>query len=97
MDGNDQERIDQQKGAYLQQSHGYIQSTYEIRWMGTITCSDEMSLNVDWITRRVVCRNDHMDTAEDADGLGGIDEMDHILAKGALQPWTLLEYSGQCM
>ncbi|CDH54781.1 predicted protein [Lichtheimia corymbifera JMRC:FSU:9682] len=38
----------------------------------------------------VVRRNDHVDKAEDDDGLDGIDEMDDILAKGALQPWMLL-------
>ncbi|CDH49827.1 predicted protein [Lichtheimia corymbifera JMRC:FSU:9682] len=33
--------------------------------------------------------NDHVDTAEDDDGLDEIDEVDYILAKGALQPWIL--------
>lgn len=49
-------------------------------------------------TCRVVSRNYHVDTADDDDdGLDGIVDMDYILAKGALQPWMLLEYSSQCM
>ncbi|CDH52423.1 predicted protein [Lichtheimia corymbifera JMRC:FSU:9682] len=39
------------------------------------------------VTWRVVNRNDHVDTAEDDDGL----------MKGVLQPWMILEHSVQCM
>ncbi|CDH51927.1 predicted protein [Lichtheimia corymbifera JMRC:FSU:9682] len=65
--------------------------------MDGIKSSDEESWNVALVTWRVVGRNDHVDTAEDDDGVDGIDEMNHILAKGALQSWMLLEYSSQYM
>ncbi|CDH51774.1 predicted protein [Lichtheimia corymbifera JMRC:FSU:9682] len=63
--------------------------------MDAIKSSGEISWNVALVTWRVIRKNDHVNTAEDDDGLDGIDEMTYILAKGALQPWMLSEYSSQ--
>ncbi|CDH55291.1 predicted protein [Lichtheimia corymbifera JMRC:FSU:9682] len=65
--------------------------------MDGIKCSDGISWNVALVTWRIMRSNDHVDTAEDDDGLDEIDEVDYILTKGALQSWTLLEYSSQYM
>ncbi|CDH48631.1 predicted protein [Lichtheimia corymbifera JMRC:FSU:9682] len=63
--------------------------------MDAIKSSDEISWNVALVTWRVIRMNDHMNTAEDDDD--GLDGMDYILAKGALQPWMLSGYSSQIM
>ncbi|CDH57444.1 predicted protein [Lichtheimia corymbifera JMRC:FSU:9682] len=66
--------------------------------MDAIKSSNEISWNVALVTWRVIRKNDHVNTAEDDDdGLDGIDEMNYILEKGALQPWMLSGYSSQIM
>ncbi|CDH51867.1 predicted protein [Lichtheimia corymbifera JMRC:FSU:9682] len=65
--------------------------------MDAIKSRDGISWNVALATWRVIRKNDHVYTAEDDDGLDGIDELNYILAKGALQPWMLSEYSSQIM
>ncbi|CDH57955.1 predicted protein [Lichtheimia corymbifera JMRC:FSU:9682] len=60
-------------------------------------CNQVQRRHIALVTWRVVRRNDHVNTAENDDGLDGTDEMDYVLAKGALQPWMVLEYSSQDM
>ncbi|CDH54272.1 predicted protein [Lichtheimia corymbifera JMRC:FSU:9682] len=66
-------------------------------WMQSSTVMRSPGMLLWLLGASVVRRNDHVDTTKDDDGLDGIDQMDDILMKGALQSWTLLEYSGQCM
>ncbi|CDH60289.1 predicted protein [Lichtheimia corymbifera JMRC:FSU:9682] len=70
-----------------------------------IKYSDERSWNVALVTWLVVGRNDHVDTAEDDDGLAGIDEgcsttmddigvLDTMQAAAILQSWIKDDYGG---
>ncbi|CDH48888.1 predicted protein [Lichtheimia corymbifera JMRC:FSU:9682] len=91
MEENDQERIDQQPDAYQQRSHiGSDGCSSDV-----FRCNDEISWNVPLITWSVVCKNDHVDTAEDDHILDGmLTAMDDPGILKTMQSWMKEDYNG---